>query len=197
MANEFQQNKVDDIKQSVQLMAQKIKAALTSPSLSLDHDSGIVRLAVQVPCQPLLPWLRSQHSGLKTYWADRDNRFESAGVGAADYVDDGDGYNYREVFERLHKYLDHSDPNVRYYGGFTFAPNQVSNDGWRRFGRYYFILPRFELVKSANKTLFVCNLRADTDRYKYSRIMAQLETISFENDAISDDSPRIILEKDF
>ncbi len=195
MENKHRQDKVDDIKQIVKLMAKKMEAALAYSAKPLYQDQKIIRLTVQVPDQPLLPWLESQNFSLKTYWSDRDNRFEAAGVGAADYIGDDAGYGYRRVFARLHNYLDHSDPDVRYYGGFKFAPNQASHDSWKRFGRYYFVVPRFELVKSRDKTFFVCNLRADGDNH--TSIMTQLEAITFETDGIDNGIPKIISKKDF
>ncbi len=197
MVNKHRRDKVDDIKQTVKLMAKKIEVALAAAAKPLYHGQKIIRLTVQVPDQALLPWLKNQNFSLKTYWSDRDNRFEAAGVGAADYIGDDAGYGYRRLFERLHNYLDRSDPDVRYYGGFKFAPNQTSHDSWKRFGRYYFILPRFELVKSADKTLFVCNLYTDDDGYNQTSVMTQLEAVTFENDGIAGGIPQIISEKDF
>lgn len=184
-----------DIKQTTKLMAEKIKATLASSAKPLYQNQKIIRLTVQVPDQPLLPWLKSQNFSLKTYWSDRDNRFEAAGVGAADYIGDTSGYGYRRLFDRIHNYLDHSDPDVRYYGGFKFAPNQTSHDSWKRFGRYYFVLPRFELVRSRDKTLFVCNLHANED--DHTAIMTQLEAITFKTDGICNGIPKIISQKDF
>ncbi len=184
-----------DIKQTTKLMAEKIKATLASSAKPLYQNQKIIRLTVQVPDQPLLPWLKSQNFSLKTYWSDRDNRFEAAGVGAADYIGDTSGYGYRRLFDRIHNYLDQSDPDVRYYGGFKFAPNQTSHDSWKRFGRYYFVLPRFELVRSRDKTLFVCNLHANED--DHTAIMTQLEAITFKTDGICNGIPKIISQKDF
>jgi menaquinone-specific isochorismate synthase len=175
-------------------MAKKVKAALAASAKPLYQGQKIIRLTIQVPEQPLLPWLKSQNFSLKTYWADRENRFEVAGVGAADYIGDTTGYGYRRVFDRLHNYLDNSDPDVRYYGGFKFAPNQNSHDSWKRFGRYYFVLPRFELVKSRDKTCFVCNLHADG--FDHTSIMTQLEAITFEADRMDNGIPKIISKKD-
>ena len=186
---------MDDIKQTVKLMAKKVKAALAASAKPLYQGQKIIRLTIQVPEQPLLPWLKSQNFSLKTYWSDRENRFEVAGVGAADYIDDTAGYGYRRVFDRLHNYLDHSDPDVRYYGGFKFAPNQNSHDSWKRFGRYYFVVPRFELVRSRDKTCFVCNLHANED--DHTAIMTQLEAITFKTDGICNGIPKIISQKDF
>ncbi len=176
-------------------MAEKIKATLASSAKPLYQNQKIIRLTVQVPDQPLLPWLKSQNFSLKTYWSDRDNRVEAAGVGAADYIGDTSGYGYRRLFDRIHNYLDQSDPDVRYYGGFKFAPNQTSHDSWKRFGRYYFVLPRFELVRSRDKTLFVCNLHANED--DHTAIMTQLEAITFKTDGICNGIPKIISQKDF
>ena len=116
-------------------------------------------------------------------------------MGAADYICDTSGYGYRRVFDRLHNYLEHSDPDVRYYGGFKFAPNQNSHDSWKRFGRYYFVVPRFELVRSRDKTCFVCNLHANED--DHTAIMTQLEAITFKTDGIGNGIPKIISQKDF
>ncbi len=195
MTHNHRQDKVNNIKQSVKLMAEKITNVPAASAKELYQDKKIIRLTVQVPDQPLLPWLQSQNFSLKTYWSDRENRFEVAGVGAADYICDTAGYGYRRVFDRMYDYLDHSDPDVRYYGGFKFAPNQTSHDSWKRFGRYYFVLPRFELVKSRDKTLFVCNLHADG--YDHTSIMTQLESITFETDGIDNGIPKIISEKNF
>jgi menaquinone-specific isochorismate synthase len=187
--------KVYNIQETIKLMSTKIKDALGYSDKPLYQDQKIIRLTAQVPDQPLLPWLKIQNFSLKTYWSDRENRFEVAGVGAADYIGDTSGYGYRRLFDRLHNYLDQSDPDVRYYGGFKFAPNQTSHDSWKRFGRYYFVLPRFELVRSRDKTLFVCNLHANED--DHTAIMTQLEAITFKTDGIDNGIPKIISEKNF
>ncbi|MBL7180879.1 MAG: isochorismate synthase [Pseudomonadota bacterium] len=197
MRTVFRQDKLNHIQRAVESMAKKIKTILTLSADSPAKHKKILRLTIEVPDQPLLPWLMNQKSSLKIYWSDRQDKFEMAGVGAADYVGDGDEYGYYELFRRLHGYLDNSGDRVRYYGGFNFGSNQEADDGWKRFGRYFFILPRFELVKSANKAFFVCNLLTDVDGYHYRPIMSQLEAISFENGNISHDIPKIISEKDF
>jgi len=188
---------VDNIQEAIKLMATKIKDALAYSANPLYQNKKIIRLAVQVPDRPLLPWLQRQSVSLKTYWSNRDNRFEVAGIGAADYIDDASGYGYRRVFERLHTYLDRSDPDVRYYGGFKFAPGQTFHGSWKRFGRYYFILPRFELIRSTDKTLFVCNLHVDADGYDPASIMTQLEAVTFDIESIADGTPKMISETDF
>jgi len=192
-----QQYRADDIRLAVKLMAEKIKTTLACPAKSRYQDKKIVRLTVQVPDQPMLPWLRSQNFSLKTYWSDRSNQFEIAGVGAVDFVGDGTGCNYHEVFGQLCDTLCHSDPDIRYYGGFTFAPDQATDDSWKRFGRYYFILPQFELIKTADNTHFVCNVRADIDRNQYAAMMSQLEALTFEFGNISCEIPQIVSEEDF
>jgi len=197
MTDISRQNKVDNINQAIAWMAAKIKAAPTSSANSPFMDKKILRLAVQIPDLPLLPWLRSQNGSFKTYWSDRGNRFEIAGVGAADFVGDGTECNYNEVFERLCGTLCQSDPDVRYFGGFTFAPEQAADDGWKRFGRYYFILPQFELVKTEDTTYFVCNVPMDPDRFQHASVMSQLEALTFEIHNITCDIPEIVSEQDF
>lgn len=122
-----------------------------------------------------------------------------AGVGAADYIRDSEDADYAGAFDRMQRYLEFSDNGVRYYGGFSFARNPAHDDSWRCFGRQYFVLPRFELVKTVEGTFFVCNLPGRIDECERRSILSELESVVFSNAAADSPNgvPKLVSEKDF
>ncbi len=106
----------------------------------------------------ILSWLNQQKNPVKTYWADRDGQFISAGVGAAHTITcarlppaggEGKGKSladYTSLFKKMRDNLSCDHPYRRYYGGISF-------DG----GHYHFVLPEFELFQINGETYFSCN----------------------------------------
>lgn len=151
---------------------QEVKEKIVRDILRLSRGSyfenqrGILRFEAPCPQVNCLNWLYAQVSRVKVYWANRDNSFQMAGIGRADTVQ-GDAIDtYSMLFSTIAQRLSTND-NIRYYGGMDFYPPGVKKDiafkrkidqEWKAFGAYYFLLPRFEIVKRQKKCFFACNI---------------------------------------
>lgn len=151
---------------------QEVKEKIVRDILGLSRGSyfenqrGILRFEAPCPQVNCLNWLYAQVSRVKVYWANRDNSFRMAGIGRADTVQ-GDAIDtYSTFFSTIAQRLSTND-NIRYYGGMDFYPPAVKKDTafkrkvdqeWKAFGAYYFLLPRFEIVKRQEKCFFACNI---------------------------------------
>lgn len=80
-----------------------------------------------------------------------------AGVGIAHEVSGPKVPDLHELFEELHQLLSPDYPDLRYYGGFQFDLKASQAPEWSSFGAYRFVIPQFELHRSAEGTFLVCN----------------------------------------
>ena len=124
---------------------------------SQSGSSGIVRVETVIPRTDALAWLRAQAaSAVKMYWADRDGQQEVAGVGTADIVAREESDSIDSQFEQLHRRLEAGEPGTRYFGGMRFNGGSGSDEAWRDFGGYRFVLPRFELSQRGSDSVLAC-----------------------------------------
>jgi len=128
-------------------------------------SSRIVRVEVPVPWEvDPVQWVQGQSGGEAAYWSSRTEEAPVATVGAADVVEGGERpVNFDRLHRRLASRLSQTDAPVRYYGGVRFdAAHPGEQDdvapGWRPFGTYRFVLPRFELRAREDSTTLTCNL---------------------------------------
>lgn len=188
-------------------MANKIEeayAAHISSAHSMDEPS-IVRLQVKIEHAPALAWLTAQKSPVKTYWSDRENGFEMAGIGAADIVASEDGIDFHTLFARLHKLITADNEDLRYYGGFRFSEkdksvNDTAGDAgdtlWEKFGSCRFVIPRFELFRQSDETHLVCNIVFGKETCEATGILAELGDVVSFIDSRPTEVPRIIARSD-
>ena len=129
-------------------MADSIRDAITSRALSLHTGTEpvVARLEVRVNDTSPLSWLAAQKNRVKTYWSDRQGKFEMAGIGAADVVSGEGEIDHDLLFTRLNKLLVGGNENLRYYGGLRFSEKNESlhDRPWEDFGSYRLVMPRFE-----------------------------------------------------
>ena len=124
---------------------------------SQSGSSGIVRVETVIPRTDALAWLRAQAASAgKMYWADRDGQQEVAGVGTADIVAREESDSIDSQFEQLHRRLEAGEPGTRYFGGMRFNGRSGSDEAWRDFGGYRFVLPRFELSQRGSDSVLAC-----------------------------------------
>ena len=125
---------------------------------------GIVRLEAVIPSTDALAWLRAQPpSAARMYWADREGRDEVASVGTADLLAGTDSDGVDSLFEQLRGRLEAGETAARYLGGIRFNGRGASDDGWRDFGGYRFVLPRFELSQRGSDSVLACQWLRSTD----------------------------------
>lgn len=118
---------------------------------------AVLRAEAESDCGDVLSWLRAQSSPIKIYWADRDGTFEAAGIGAADLLGGASQNEGLAVFQSVKRRLSGAPAALRYYGGMSFSARQPADATWRPFGPYWFVLPRFELLRLGDKTRLACH----------------------------------------
>ena len=132
----------------------------------LENQRSILRFEVPCPRGNCLDWLDAQESQVKVYWASRDNSFQMAGIGIADRAQGNVIDTYTTPFNAISQRLS-VDGDIRYYGGMDFYPPEANKSiackkktgrEWKVFGRYCFLLPRFEIVDRQGKYFFACNI---------------------------------------
>lgn len=118
----------------------------------------MLRIEVAIETLDPLAWLSAQSHPLKTYWRDRELKFEVAGIGKADMLMGRTGVDDPSaLFRRLTRYLTDEPDACRYYGGFRFRTRMLPDLRWAHFGSYYFVIPRFEIIRRGRRTYFACN----------------------------------------
>ena len=156
---------------------------------------GTVR--VEVPLEDIEPaaWLQAQRAPVKTYWANRDGAFETAGLGVAHCVTAHAPSDAVGFFAALRRDLSAEHPDLRYYGGTTFDAVSPDAPPWRAFGACRFIIPRFEVVDTQGRTYFACNARVGRDERhdeELDAVRAALETLEFGRPPSVDRLPEVL-----
>jgi menaquinone-specific isochorismate synthase len=162
--------------------------------------SHFVRLEVPIAKMDIIQWLKNQKSDIKTYWRDREGKFEIAGLGEADMISGSLVPDYRALFLRLNEYLRFTDEDVRYYGGMRFNKKHNSDYKWQSFTSYRFIVPKFEIHRVGTDSKFVCNLLVRTNE-RIDKIiqtaLKELREISFDYDMTDHSFPDLTKRTDF
>jgi len=163
------------------ILQNKVKEIFTKPNSEISDQ--ICRIEIQISNIDLLSWLDNQKIGLKVYWSDRKQRFEMAGIGEAYKIQGESPDNYTTLFQQIKDFSDRSDPGLRFYGGISFNKNARHDKYWHRFGDYYFLIPRFELVREGEKLFFVCNFINESQNHRnkiYNELLHDIEKLSFD-----------------
>jgi len=141
----------------------------------------IVRCKVEVDDVAAMEWLACQTSPIKTYWANRNQEFKMAGIGVAHEISGSSIPDLHELFDQLHALLNPRYPDLRYYGGFQFNGTEPPQEGWRTFGAYRFVIPKFELHRSSAGTYLVSNHHyVPGHKPDLDEVLTTLDDIQFE-----------------
>ncbi len=161
-------------------LAGKLEYFLNNPTLITANR--IIRVQVPIESLDLVEWLSGQSADEKTYWRDREGKFEMAGLGSADLVSGSLMPNYSALITRLDEYLDPTGNNIRYYGGIRFNHKRFSDHKWQPFSSYRFIVPQFELFRDGQQSFFACNFLIREDE-NFTRtiqaLISKIDSISF------------------
>ncbi|MCA9399405.1 MAG: isochorismate synthase, partial [Candidatus Omnitrophica bacterium] len=96
----------------------------------------------------------NQEEETKVYWSNRDNTFETAGIGQATTLSQKDR---QIIFETMEDSLSPDNARLRYFGGMAFNP-PVNDPEWANFHDNQFLIPQFELHKEHQKHTFAVNI---------------------------------------
>lgn len=183
-----------------QKLAYKIKSFFANDVNLAQHHNQIVRIDLKISndIEPL-KWLIQQKSSVKTYWSDREHKFEIAGIGEADVFFGKDSIDYSSLFTKLQKRLSPVYKHLRYYGGISFRQKAVIDPSWGKFGNYRFIVPKFEVYAENNETYLACNfILKDYSDYQLqlNRILYELDQLIFRQPAEIKYLPSLLTRKD-
>ncbi len=128
-------------------LADQLKGFLQNAQF--DNDHRFIRIQVSVGRLDILQWLREQSFEIKSFWRDREGKFEMAGLGEADVISGSLMPDYHALFLRLKEYLTDTTEDVRYYGGMRFNRRHNSDFKWQAFTSYRFIVPKFEIIRKS------------------------------------------------
>jgi len=167
-------------------MREKIHAFFAIESSKLrDRDEQFVRLELQIPWLDPFAWLSNQRFPVKLYWKNRQDTFESAGIGEAHTIIGKSRPDSSRLFERLMAYLPDGleAQRLRYYGGMRFAVKGKEGEEWKAFGCYRFTVPQFELSIEDGRTLLACNFLYSVNQHEqiFQQLLAALEKLSFHH----------------
>jgi len=119
-------------------------------------ESGFSRFEFRTETIDPLLWLKVQPVKEKIYFEHRGTGEHSvAGAGCSYQITPDPGEDLTSYFKRLTSIL--SD-GIRLYGGISFFKDIPAGSEWESFGRFKFILPRFEYVRKDNKAYFAVNI---------------------------------------
>ncbi len=139
---------------------------------------GLVRVETVIPSTDALAWLRAQApSAARMYWADRDGGDEVAGIGTADLLAGTNSDGVDSLFEQLRGRLETGETAARYFGGMRFNGQGGSDEAWRDFGSYRFVLPRFELSQRGPDSVLACHWLHSADAV--DTLMREVDALVF------------------
>lgn len=132
---------------------------------------------VETPIEPVdpLPWLAAQSEPIKVYWSDRGGLCRAAGVGAAESLRSEPPFE--DLFKRISVLTRSEHEQLRFYGGLAFDRPSAPTDPWHAFGPCWFVLPRAEVVRTAEGCYLACNAVLDSERCLDSELEATGRTL--------------------
>lgn len=142
----------------------------------------ILQFKAKIPYLDPLKWLSLQEDDTRFYFRGRDTNaqdIETAGFGVADNIYSLETHDYTSTFDHMRKYLTPDYPDIKYYGGFSFAPDHIDSD-WKPFGTCRFFIPRFQLIITKNDTYLVCHVIPNKESPEHiEEIITQLKQMNF------------------
>lgn len=139
--------------------------------------SQILRFETEIDPLSILAWLAGQNTTSKIYWSDRDGKFEVGGIGLAYALHGTNVIDYDAIFCELQKYLTQNNPSLKFFGGLAFSKNSLDKN-WEPFGKYRFILPRFEILRRGGETFFTCNIFPEgLTQSRLKEILSELDNL--------------------
>ena len=160
------------------ILARGVDAALQG-GVEGGGEARVVRLVVRL--MPFDPhdWLAAQDLMPRIYWHGRNDDWSTAAVGSADRAYGDYGADFDSLRSQLDVVLPGSDARVRYFGGFRFDAAAEADKDWKEFGTFSFTLPRFVLMRGAERSMLACNLLLPRDTRRRQEILDEIGRLRF------------------
>ncbi len=137
-------------------------------------SDGLNRFEIDLQNLSPLNWLGGQNWPDKIYFAGRDNCFDVAAVGNAKTLTEQNTKDLKDALNIIDNTLASSDPAIKFYGGICFDLQGRQSETWKKFGRYRFTVPKFEMRTENQKNTFAYNIEI-TDKQDSSGIIEDLK----------------------
>ena len=158
-----------------QLLVEQIRCVLAD---LVPQREGICRFSVDSGGLNPVEWLGVQRDSVKIYYSQREGNDEIAGLGTADIVTDQEYGDLLAAIEVIEDRIDAAHGDIRYYGGACFDPDNLSDGNWDGFGRFRFVVPKFEIGRQGDKLTFSYNHRF-TEEYDSETIIDEVGLLAF------------------
>jgi menaquinone-specific isochorismate synthase len=140
------------------------------------------RIQIEIPPLNPLIWLKNQPDEIKIYLSDREKQDQLAGIGQVDRFIESDEADFLALFPEMRRRIALSHNQIKYLGGITFNLNQVLDETWASFGKYHFLIPRFEIFTQDGQTFLAGNYRVTSEKNGQGDLEAlcqELEALDF------------------
>jgi menaquinone-specific isochorismate synthase len=166
-------------------LVEQINAALPARNKG---QKKLYRFVADVDGTSLLDWLCIQKACPKTYWSSRKKNLQMAGLGAADIIANEASLSLEQALTKIEKNLASAEGAVRYYGSICFDREDPPEEPWNQFGRFYFLVPQFELFKENERYFFAFNVVYEPGSSRdhiIEKMLSSLEGLNFNNECES------------
>lgn len=177
-----EQNNIFSTESIAKRLVEKIKAVM--PGFNAEGER-LYSFEVEIDNLAPLDWLCIQKKLPKIYWSDRERNFETAGVGAAEILKEESSWSMANLLKTIEDNLSSAECAIRYYGSICFDQDGYRSTSWQQFGRFYFIIPEFEIRRANNRVTFAFNVscRPECRREEIiEKLLGSLEELNFNDE---------------
>jgi menaquinone-specific isochorismate synthase len=167
--------------------------------LNREVDESIIRVQVEWEKTDILDWLAIQDDLRKIYWSDRDKCCEMGGIGVVHRICGDNIDDFSHLFKRLESFLSNSDHHLRYYGGIRFNYQVRPDELWQKFNTFDFVIPKFELLRTADNYFFAANIlikKGEKISSKVVELKKQLKLLPVKSQPLKINFPKLVKRSD-
>ena len=128
-------------------------------------------------------WLAGQSQTNRIIWHSRHHNEIVFTCGAAKEVSGSGPETNSNIEMRIQDVLGRPGDDMRFFGGMRFDRTRPSDELWRSFSGYRFVLPRFELIARRDQVQVYCNLVFPEDIKKRQSILADILSLEVSDSA--------------
>lgn len=147
------------------LLTRKMMSRLLE--MARNASSGTAGLfRVETPAEGIDPlqWLKAAELFPKTYWRNRENTLELAGMGVAWEASGHHITSFGDHLAHAASLLQRAPAGLRCFAAMRFDPHRQSAKAWEAYGSYRLWIPRFEVVQREGASTAAYNGWANTSR---------------------------------
>lgn len=157
--------------------------AISAAFSRVDSEPLLVRIGVSAGKIDPFEWLAGQSQTNRIIWHSRHHNEIVFTCGAAKEVSGSGPETNSNIEMRIQDVLGRPGDDMRFFGGMRFDRTRPSDELWRSFSGYRFVLPRFELIARRDQVQVYCNLVFPEDIKKRQSILADILSLEVSDSA--------------